>query len=59
METENVETKKCKNCLRRTVLESNKCPHCRSDDFIYDGVFMQWKKPSRVSLLERFTMLFK
>ena len=30
------ETKKCKKCLRRCKLDSTRCPHCMSDDFIYN-----------------------
>jgi len=30
----NVETKKCKNCLRRAGLDEYKCPYCGSVEFI-------------------------
>ena len=33
---ETTETKKCMNCLRRVKIFHNRCPHCRTADFIYD-----------------------
>jgi hypothetical protein len=36
-EEETTETKKCKYCLRRVKLYHYKCPHCRTNDFIFDS----------------------
>ena len=34
---ETTETKKCMHCLRRIKTSHDKCPHCRSTDFAFDG----------------------
>jgi Zn finger protein HypA/HybF involved in hydrogenase expression len=33
---ETTETKKCLRCLKRIKISYNFCPHCHSDDFLYD-----------------------
>jgi rRNA maturation endonuclease Nob1 len=33
---ETTETKKCMRCLKRIKISFNFCPHCHSEDFVYD-----------------------
>ena len=35
-EQESTEKKKCKKCLRRVSFDYERCPHCRSSEFLYD-----------------------
>ena len=59
METETIETKKCKNCLRRVTIDLNRCTQCRKDDFIYDGAVIVRTKSQKSILFESIAALFK
>ena len=59
METETIETKKCNNCLKRVTIEQDRCPYCRSDDFIYDGTMIERVKPQKFNLFKSITAIFQ
>ena len=59
METETIETKKCNNCLKRVSLEYLRCPHCREDDFIYDGAVIVCVKSRKFNPFKSIAALFK
>jgi len=59
METETIETKKCNNCLKRVTIEQDRCPHCRKDDFTYDGAVIKRVKPYKFNLFKSIVAIFK
>jgi hypothetical protein len=59
MEKESVESKKCKSCLKRVIIDENYCPYCRKADFIYDGIFIERVKKRRKSLTELLKSFFE
>jgi RNA polymerase subunit RPABC4/transcription elongation factor Spt4 len=59
MKTETIETKKCKYCLRRVAIDKNRCPHCRKNDFFYDGAIIVRAKSKKLILLESISAIFK
>jgi len=59
METETIETKKCNNCLKRVGIEQSRCPHCRNDDFTYDGAVIVRVIPKKFNLSKHIAGLFR
>ena len=55
---ETIETKKCKNCLKRVTIEQYRCPYCRKDDFTYDGVVIVHTKPRKSNLFTSIAAMF-
>ena len=58
MKDEKVETKKCKNCLKRVIAEKFNCPYCGRTDFFLDGLETMLGKLGRFSGLERIEAMF-
>jgi len=58
-ETETIETKKCNNCLKRVDIEQGRCPHCRNDDFTFDGAVIVRVKPRKFNLFKNIAVMFK
>ncbi|WP_461246401.1 hypothetical protein [Treponema sp. R6D11] len=59
METETIETKKCNNCLKRVTIEQNRCPHCRKDDFTFDGAVIVRAIKRKFNLFRSIASIFK
>ena len=59
METETIETKKCNNCLKRVTIELNRCPHCRTDDFTFDGAVIERAIKQKFNLGKSLTEMFR